>query len=209
MYADNTSISASSKNPVQLVEHLKRELVRVMDWLRQSKLSLNVAKCGYMFIGKEKQLSKISDIGNLEMGNDELKRVRKTKYLGLTIDESLSWSQQYKIVKGKLKGGLNSIIKLRNILPQSQLFLVYHALIESHLRYGKLIWSQLPEKICSLQKIQDRAFYLIESAPIKDKMPSKRLSVEKIITYDRAIMVHKILRKRCPENLKGKFTRRN
>ena len=40
-------------------------------------------------------------------------------------------------------------------------------------------------------------------------MPSKRLSVEKIITYDRAIMVHKILRKRCPENLKGKFTRRN
>ena len=65
------------------------------------------------------------------------------------------------------------------------------------------------KKLCSLQKIQDRAFYLIESAPIKDKMPSKRLSVEKIITYDRAIMVDKILRKRCPENLKGKFTRRN
>ena len=40
-------------------------------------------------------------------------------------------------------------------------------------------------------------------------MPSKRLSVEKIITYDRAIMVHKILRKRCPESLKGKFMRRN
>ena len=40
-------------------------------------------------------------------------------------------------------------------------------------------------------------------------MPSKRLSVEKIITYDRAIVVHKSLWKRCPENLKGKFTRRN
>ena len=62
---------------------------------------------------------------------------------------------------------------------------------------------------CSLQKIQDRAFHLIESPPIKDKMASKRLSVEKIITYDRAIMVHKILRKRYPGNLKGKFTRRN
>ena len=65
------------------------------------------------------------------------------------------------------------------------------------------------KKLCSLQKIQDRAFYLIKSSPIKDKMPSKRLSDEKIVTYDRAIMVHKILRKRCPENLKGKFTRRN
>ena len=54
--------------------------------------------------------------------------------------------------------------------------------------------------------IQNRAFYLIESAPIKVKIPSKRLSVEKIITYDWAIMVHKILMKRCLENLKGKFT---
>ena len=41
------------------------------------------------------------------------------------------------------------------------------------------------------------------------KMPSKRLSVEKIIIYDRTRMVHKILRNKCPENLKGKFTRRN
>ena len=40
-------------------------------------------------------------------------------------------------------------------------------------------------------------------------MPSKRLSVEKIITYDRATMVHKILWKRYPKNLQGKFTRIN
>ena len=35
MYADDTSISASSENPVQLIEYLKRELEGVMDWLRQ------------------------------------------------------------------------------------------------------------------------------------------------------------------------------
>ena len=40
-------------------------------------------------------------------------------------------------------------------------------------------------------------------------MSSKRLSVEKTIIYDRAMMVQRILRKRCPENLNGKFTRRN
>ena len=34
MYADDTSISASSENPVQLVEHLKRELEGIMNWLR-------------------------------------------------------------------------------------------------------------------------------------------------------------------------------
>ena len=56
--------------------------------------------------------------------------------------------------------------------------------------------------------MQSRAFYIIESAPIKDQTPSERLNVEKIVTYDRVIMVHKILKKKCPENLKGKLTRR-
>ena len=54
-----------------------------MDWLRQNKLRLNVAKCEYMYIGNDKQLSKISDIGNLEIDKDEIKRVRtKTKSKG-------------------------------------------------------------------------------------------------------------------------------
>ena len=64
------------------------------------------------------------------------------------------------------------------------------------------------KKLCSLQTVQNRAFYLIEAVPIKDQIPSERENVEKSITYDRAIIVHKILKKKCPENLKGKFTRR-
>ena len=63
-------------------------------------------------------------------------------------------------------------------------------------------------KLCTLQKIQNRVFYLIESAPIKDQLPSARLNVEKLITYDRAIRVHNILKEMCPGNLKGKFTSR-
>ena len=81
MYADDASISASSENPVHLIENLKRELEGIMDWLRHNKLSLNVAKCEYMFIGNDKQLSKIFDIGNLEIDKDEIKRVSKTKYV--------------------------------------------------------------------------------------------------------------------------------
>ena len=95
------------------MEDLRKELQAVIDWLRQNKLSLNVTKCEYMLLGSNKQLGKISEIGDLKVGEEEIKRVRKTKYLGLTIDETMSWNQQYKIVKGKVKGGLDSIRKLR------------------------------------------------------------------------------------------------
>ena len=75
MYADDTNISYSSEIPLQLLEDLKMALERIMDWLRQNKLSLNVAKCGYMFLGNDKQLSKISEIGNIKIDKDVIKRV--------------------------------------------------------------------------------------------------------------------------------------
>ena len=85
------SNSAGNENPLQLLEDLKGELEGIMDWLRQNKLSLSVGKCEYMLIAHDKHLCKISEIGNLEIDKDEIKRVIKTKYLGLAIDESLSW----------------------------------------------------------------------------------------------------------------------
>ena len=210
MYANDTSITLGGEDAYQLLEDLRNELQDVIDWLRQNKLSLNVTKCEFMFLGNSKQLGKISEIGDLKDGEDEIKRIRKTKYLGLTIDETLSWNQQYKIVKGKLKGGLDSIRKLRQLLPQSQLFQVCRALVESHLRYGNLLWGHLSAtKLHSLQKLQDRAMTLIQSAPIKDRIPSATLSLNELIKLDQAMMVHKILNGQCPEILKQNFTKRS
>ena len=41
---------------------------------------------------------------------------------------------------GKLAFGLSSLKKLKDVLPQSKLCDVYHALFESHLRYGFVVW---------------------------------------------------------------------
>ena len=49
-----------------------------------------------------------------------------------------------------MKGELNSIRNLREILTQSRLFLVYQAPVESRLRYENLIGGHLPEKTLPL-----------------------------------------------------------
>ena len=92
MYADDTSIFLGGEDPHQLLKDLRNELTDVIDWLRQNKLSLKVTKCENMFLRSSKQLGKITEIDDLKVGEDEIKRVRKMKYLGLTIDESLSWN---------------------------------------------------------------------------------------------------------------------
>ena len=71
MYADDTSITLGGEDAYQLLENLRNELQDVTDWLRQNKLSLNVAKCEFMFLGNSKQ----SVILRLEkMKSSELER---------------------------------------------------------------------------------------------------------------------------------------
>ena len=81
------------------------------------------------------------------MLNDSLiKRVPKTKSLGVTIDENLKWDEHFNTVKGKICGGLASLKTLKNIIPQSKLCSVYYAIFESHLRYANEIWGSLQKQ---------------------------------------------------------------
>ena len=132
------------------------------------------------------------------------------KYLGVSVDENLSSTIQYKKLKSKLKSGLSSIRKLKNILPQTKLDQVYRALLESHLRYCNEIWGSLSNtKLDHLQRLQNRARTLIESSRLKDGWKCMWLSVSSLIKYDRAIMIYKIANDLCPDSLKGRFSTRS
>ena len=172
--------------------------------MRINKLSLNASKSEYMVIGHRRQLNKIgNDLPDLVLNSEVIKRVDKTKHLGINIDESLNWKEQYKAIKNKLKGGLSSLRKLKNILPQRKLDQVYKALFESHLRYGNIFWSTLSNtKLSQLQRLQTRAKKLIANAKYKDGWICKWLSVKSLISFDQGVMTYKILHDLCPENLR-------
>ena len=115
MYADDTCMNIASENLKELQTDLKNELDNVSNWIRINKLSLNASKSEYMVIGHRRQLNEIgNDLPDLVLNDEIIKRVDKTKHLGINIDESLSWKEQYKAVKNKLKRGLSSLRKLKN-----------------------------------------------------------------------------------------------
>ena len=75
-------------------------------------------------------------------------------------------------VKSEICGGLVSLKKLKNILPQSKLCIVYYAIVESHLRYADVTWGSLPaRKIETLQRLQNRAQIIIETVRVKITCP--------------------------------------
>jgi len=149
MYADDTSITCSSSDSASLIStrNIDIEMANFAEWMRQNRLSLNANKSEFMVISLSRhymisifKIQSLNELKEIKVNQKTIGRVTRTKYLSLKIDEYLSWKDQYIQVKAKVKGGLSALQRLKDILPQSKLAAVYRALIESHLRYGTIIW---------------------------------------------------------------------
>ena len=163
-----------------------------------------------MTIGHPRRIKQLVISEALLLNGTEIKRVTKCKALGVVIDESLTWDENFKAVKSKICGGLSALKKLKDIIPQSQLCSVFHAIVESHLRYVDVIWGSLSQtKLDTLQRLHNRAQSIIENARVKDELSSNWLTVENLIRFDRSVMTHKILNKLSPENLWDKYQYRS
>ena len=133
-------------------------MLTLSEWMRINKLSPNPAKTEYMTIGHSRKVNTLNISNALMLNDSVIKRVTKTKSLGVTVDENLKRGEHFNTIKGKICGGLASLKTLKNIIQQSKLCSVYYAIVESHLRYTNEIWGSLPKtKIDILQRLQDRA----------------------------------------------------
>ena len=124
MYADDTHVTVASMIVEELVHKAQEELAHISEHMRLNKLSANPQKSEYMIIGHPRRTNKVEIHETLRLNGSDIRRMKKTKSLGVIVDEGLNWEEQFKTVKGKVHGGLASLKKLKNILPQSQLSLV-------------------------------------------------------------------------------------
>ena len=121
-----------------------------------------------------RKANRIEEDETLRLNESDIKRATNTKSLGIIVDEGLNWERQYKTAHNKIRGGLQSLRRLKSILSQSSLSNAYLALVESHVRYADVIWgSLLDTKIESLQRLQDRAVSMIHTPRIKDNWTPK------------------------------------
>ena len=95
MYADDTVIYFSSSNTGDIVETLQNDLDRVAQWMISSRLVLNEVKTKVMFFGTKQKLGLFGDI-NIQLHGKQVERVPKFSYLGVMLDEQISWKETQK-----------------------------------------------------------------------------------------------------------------
>ena len=102
----------------------------------------------------------------IKINNHELKQEHTTKYLGITIDDTLTWKPHLHKLKTTLSRGCYALSKLRMYLTQDAMKTVYHSLFHSKMQYGIASWggcsvtNQLP-----IFRLQKRALRLVCSQP--------------------------------------------
>jgi len=65
-----------------------------------------------------------------------------TKFLGLIIDETLSWNQLIDQIATKLCSACYALRNLKHTVPQSTLRTIYYSYIHSILSYGIIFWGR-------------------------------------------------------------------
>ena len=151
MYADDTTIyfNIEEFDQYNLQQDITKELENITLWLKRNKLSLNVQKTKLMvFHRKQKQIKEL----NIVINGITIERVESFNFLGLIIDEGLSWKKHTDVVRNKISKVVGILYRLNNIFPRYILQTLYNSLIASYINYGLLLWGAESYRIELLQK---------------------------------------------------------
>ena len=167
LFADDTCLSLSGNNLQELNRQCNVESGLVENWFRANKLTTNSKKASKFLLSRYNNIraNRISSF-RIKMGNIELERVKSVKYLGVMLDEGVTWSEQIDFLATKLSRSAGIFSKLRYYLNTKVLIEMYHALFNSHLQYAILCWgSTTSTNLNRLQILQNRAIRNITKSP--------------------------------------------
>ena len=107
LFADDTNIFFSHKDFNLLPEILNSEMLKLTQWCRANKLSINFKKSNFM-VFRPRQRRQTLDI-SIQIDNNVIERVKETVFLGVILDEHLSWKPHILSVSRKTSKSIGII----------------------------------------------------------------------------------------------------
>ena len=137
MFADDTSLLGHNKNVSHLQKQINDDLQVISGWLQVNKLSLNVSKSHFMLFTR-----KLSIHDNLEITIDNIKisRVTNLRFLGVTMDDKLTWKDHINHISKKISKCIAILFKLKHFVCRDTLKSLYYTLAYPYFTYCNIIW---------------------------------------------------------------------
>ena len=150
LYADDTNILFSHPDLNQLILRVNIELDNISKWFKVNKLSLNTDKSNYM-IFKNRYNNRTYDDLNIVIDGNQISRVHDTKFLGVIVDDCLTWNKHTTNVANLVSKYSGILYRLKTFLHVGILFSLYKTLVLPHIMFCNLIWAD--KNNCNLDTI--------------------------------------------------------
>ena len=155
------SFKDASKHFEDLNKTMNEELLNILKYCATNKLSVNLKKTKYMIVTNKKIIPPMQ-LANLEC-TDHI------KYLGVYIDNKITWQKQIKHINNKIAKNLGIISKLRHYLKLKMLKQIYFNIIYPYINYGILSWGNTHKtKLIKLKTKLNKAVKLMFFANRQD-----------------------------------------
>ena len=136
IFSDYATVFASDSDIDNIHATVNREVVGVDNWLKTNRLSLNVSKTSYMITSIQKIAL------DIKIRESILTKVLTVKFLGVTLDENLTFKDHVNKVTSKISKSICVMRRLHCQLRANVMVKLYYSLVYSHLTYALLAWGR-------------------------------------------------------------------
>ena len=145
-------------------------------WFSANKMTLNTDKSTFtIFKSSRKIIPNLPEV--IKFQGLEIKRTPYIKFLGITLDENLSWNQHIVDVCSKLKSFFHIFYNIREYLSIKEIQSIYYALVYSRIKYGINVYGQAGStKIDKIQTLQNQLLKVLSGKNYRH--PTEKLHKE-------------------------------
>ena len=196
LFADDTNIFLTNRDANRLYDTINVELVALSHWFKANKLSLNISKTNYMLFTNSSKFKQLCALQNVKIDGEIITRVDKCKFLGVIIDDKISWKPHILSVTSTVARNLGVMRRVRSKIDSKTTLLLYDTMIVPHFSYCNLIWANCAKSyLIKLYRLQKRAIRLVfmanklfHAAPLFRKL--LRLNVYDLYHFQLASFVY-------------------
>ena len=164
IFADDTNVFASARDLKTLEQLINTELKNVKLWCDANKLSINFSKTNFMIVKSPRKRDQAVNIKieSVDGTSYLLERKDRVKYLGVLLDDTVSFKHHISYVASRISRSNGIIAKLRHFLTLPQMRQLYYSIIYPYISYAILAWgSAYKSHIKKIQTKQNHAIRLI------------------------------------------------
>ena len=145
--------------------------------MQGNKLSLNVANTRSILITTKQEKKYLTDSNEAlqpSIRKEHIEVICHSKYLGVQLDENLTWKNQIKSATEKASRAIGFLKYTKHFLPEAVVKTLYTSIVEPHFQYCCSVWGCCNSTdILQLQRLQNRAASIVTNSHFDS--PSKPL----------------------------------